>query len=316
MSVAQETFQQLTTAGLARDRPRYRGSPRQGARAPARPDRADRLRELHLAVGARGGRLGADEQVRGGLPGQALLRRLRGRRRDRAARDRPREGALRRGARERPAARRLADEHGGLRGGAAAGRHDPLAAARSRRPPDARAQGQLQRPPLHDRRLRRFARDDDGRLRRGARAGERGAPEADRLRRLCVSAHGRDRQVPRDRRRGRCAPALRHGALRGARRRRAASESRRALRLRHVDDAQDARGPARRLHPLPRGACAGGRPRRLPGHAGRSARAHDRGEGDVLQDRDDRRVPRVPAADPHERRRARRRRCRRAASRS
>ena len=61
-------------------------------------------------------RLGADEQVRRGLPGQALLRRLRGRRRDRAARDRPREGAVRRRARERAAARGRADEHGGLRG--------------------------------------------------------------------------------------------------------------------------------------------------------------------------------------------------------
>ena len=38
-------------------------------------------------------------------------------------------------------------------------------------------------------------------------------------------------------------------------------------------------GPARRLHPLQGGARAGGRPRRLPGHAGRAARAHDRGEG-------------------------------------
>ena len=119
-----------------------------------------------------------------------------------------------------------------------------------------------------------------------------------------------------DRRRGRRAPALRHGALRGARRRRAASESGRALRLRHVDDAQDARRPARGLHPLPRGARAGGRSRRLPRHAGRPARAHDRGEGDVLQDRDVRRVPRLPAAGPRERGRARRRRCRKAGSRS
>ena len=46
--------------------------------------------------------------------------------------------------------------------------------------------------------------------------------------------------------------------------------------------------------------------RRLPGDAGRPARAHDRGEGDVLQDRDDRGVPRVPGADPPQRRRARR----------
>ena len=134
-----------------------------------------------------------------------------------------------------------------------------------------------------------------------------GAPaEADRLRRLRVSAHGRDRQVPRDRRRGRRAPALRHGALRRPRRRGAAPEPGRALRLRHLDDAQDARRAARGLHPLPRRARAARRPRGLPRHAGRAARAHDRREGDVLQDRDDRGVPRLPAADPRERRRARR----------
>ena len=48
-------------------------------------------------------------------------------------------------------------------------------------------------------------------------------------------------RLPRDRRRGRRAPALRHGPLRGARRGRAAPEPGRALRLRHLDDAQDAR---------------------------------------------------------------------------
>ena len=63
-----------------------------------------------------------------GYPGQALLRRLRGRRRDRAARDRPRQGALRRRARERAAARGRAGEHGRLLRGAAAGRHDARAA--------------------------------------------------------------------------------------------------------------------------------------------------------------------------------------------
>ena len=44
------------------------------------------------------------------------------------------------------------------------------------------------------------------------------------------------------------------------------------------------------------GACDGDRPRRLPGHAGRPARARDRGQGDVLPDRGDRRLPRLPAA--------------------
>ncbi len=56
----------------------------------------------------------ADEQVLRGLSRAALLRRLRGHGRDRAARDRPCEGAIRRGARERPAACRRADEHGGV----------------------------------------------------------------------------------------------------------------------------------------------------------------------------------------------------------
>ena len=103
-------------------------------------------------------------------------------------------------------------------------------------------------------------------------ARERAPAEADRLRRLRVSADGRGGQVPRDRRRGRCALLCDMAHFAGSSPR-APSESGRALRLRHVDDAQDARRPARRLHPLPRGARAGGRPRGLPRHAGRPARA-------------------------------------------
>ena len=156
----------------------------------------------------RGRRQRADEQVRRGLSGQAVLRRLRGRRRDRADRDRPREVPLRRRARERPAARGRPDEHGRLHGRAPAGRHDPLARALPRRPPDARAQGQLLGPAVHDRPLRREPRDEHGRLRRGARAREGAQAEADHLRRLGLSAHGRDGQVPRDRRRGRCPAPL------------------------------------------------------------------------------------------------------------
>ena len=94
----------------------------------------------------------------------------------------------------------------------------------------------------------------------------------------------------------------------------AAPEPGRALRLRHLDHAQDARGAARRVRPLPRGVRAGGRPRGLPRDAGRPARAHDRREGGLLPDRRHRGVPRVPAPDPRERRRARRRRCRKAGS--
>ena len=65
-------------------------------------------------------------------------------------------------------------------------------------------------------------------------------------------------------------------------------------------------GPRAGLHPLPRGARPGRRPRRLPGHAGRPADAHDRGQGGLLQDRRDRGVPGLPAPGACERRHARR----------
>ena len=85
----------------------------------------------------------------------------------------------------------------------------------------------------------------------------------------------------------------------------AASEPGAALALRHLDDAQDARRPARRVRALHRGARAGGRPRALPGDAGRAADAHDRGEGGVLPRRRDRRFPRVPGPGSRQRRHAR-----------
>ena len=43
------------------------------------------------------------------------------------------------------------------------------------------------------------------------------------------------------------------------------------------------------------------RPRRLPGNAGRAAGAHDRGQGDLLPDRRDRGLPRLPVAGARER---------------
>ena len=130
------------------------------------------------------------------------------------------------------------------------------------------------------------------------------APEADRLRRQRVSAHGRHRRVPEDRGRGRRAAALRHGALRRARRGRPAPEPGRRLRLRHVDDAQDAGRARARASSSARRSTRRRSTARSSRDAGRSARAHDRGEGDVLQDRDDRRVPRLPAAGARERGRA------------
>ena len=80
---------------------------------------------------------------------------------------------------------------------------------------------------------------------------EEAPAEAHRVRRLGVSADGRELALPRDRRRGRRAPPLRHGPLRGTRCGGPAPESRRALRLRHLDDAQDARRAAFGIHPLP-----------------------------------------------------------------
>ena len=65
------------------------------AAPPARADRADRLGEHRLARGARGGRLGAHQQICRGLSRPALLRRLRGGRQGRAARHRPRLQAVR-----------------------------------------------------------------------------------------------------------------------------------------------------------------------------------------------------------------------------
>ena len=159
-------------------------------------------------------------------------------------------------------------------------------------------------PALHDRPLRRQPRDEPRRLRRGARAGQAAQAEADHLRRLGLPAHGRGRPLPRDRGRGGRAAPLRHGALRRARRGRAAPEPGAALRLRHLDHAQDARRAARRVHPLQGGARAGDRPRRLPRDAGRPARAHDRGQGDLLPDRRDRGLPRLPVAGARERRHA------------
>ena len=138
-------------------------------------------------------------------------------------------------------------------------------------------------------------------------AGEGAPAEADRLRRLRLSAHDRGRPLPGDRRRGRRAPPLRHGPHRGARRGRPPPEPGAALRLRHLDDATR-RSPARapgfilckEEHAQAR--RQGG----LPGDAGRPAPARDRRQGDVLQDRRVRGVPRLPGADPRERGRARR----------
>ncbi len=138
-----------------------------------------------------------------GYPAQALLRRLRVRRRGRAGGHRPREGAVRRGARQRPAALGLAGQHERLPRGLAVRRHHPRHEPLARRPPHARPPAELLRLQLQGRRVRRLARHGADRL-RGVGAPRAGAqPEDDRLRRVGLSAHHRLRAHRRHRALGR-----------------------------------------------------------------------------------------------------------------
>ena len=140
-----------------------------------------------------------------GYPGQALLRRLRGRGRDRGAgastaRRRSSAPSTRTCSRTR-ARRRTWPSTSPC---SAAGRHAPRAlasttAATSRTGSRSTSPGGSTTFPHYG-----VSRETmHGRLRRGARPGEGGAAEADRLRRLRVPAHRRGRPLPRDRRRGR-----------------------------------------------------------------------------------------------------------------
>ena len=114
---------------------------RPGARAPADDAAADRLGELHLAGRAGRLRLGADQQVRRGLPGPPLLRRQPDHRRGRGPGPRPGHGPVRGRARQRAAPRRGQRQPRRLPGAARAGRHHPRHAARPRRPPHPRLAG-------------------------------------------------------------------------------------------------------------------------------------------------------------------------------
>ena len=133
MAIAQETFEHLRTAGLAEIDPDIaellgRELERQRGQIELIASENFTWPSVLEAVGST-----PTNKYAEGYPGQALLRRLRGRRRDRGARAHPRQGALRRRARERPAARRRAGEHGGLLCRAQAGRPDARALARPRR---------------------------------------------------------------------------------------------------------------------------------------------------------------------------------------
>ena len=82
----------------------------------ARHPRDDRVRELRASRGVAGSGQRADQQVRRGIPGSSLLRRLRARRRRGGPRPQPRQGTLRRRVRQRPAACRCAGQRRGADG--------------------------------------------------------------------------------------------------------------------------------------------------------------------------------------------------------
>ena len=163
--------------------------------------------------------LGAHQQVCRGLSRAALLWRLRVRRRGRDDRDRARQAAVRRRLRQRPAAFRRAGQPGRLPRPAPARRPDHGHVARPWRPPDPRLAGHHVGQVVRRRRLR-GAGDDQRIDMEEVRGAARWRPaEADRRRRLGLSARHRLRRVPRDRRRGRRVPDGRHGALCRPRRR-------------------------------------------------------------------------------------------------
>ena len=252
--------------------------------APAVHPRNDRLRELRAGRGHGGAGLGPHQQVRRGLPGPPLLRRLRARRRRRADRDRPGQGAVRRRVRQRPAAlRRLRQPGRAVRAGPAR-RHHPRPGPRARRSPDPRHAAELLRQAVRRGRVPR-GRRRPRRHGRGRAARQGAPPEGDHRGLVGLPAAAGLRRVPPDRGRGRGVPVGRHGALRRSGRGRAAPEPGPVRGRRHLHHPQDAGRPARRHHPRQEGLREEAQLLCLPGLPGRSPGARDRGQGGLLQGR-------------------------------
>ncbi len=161
------------------------------------------------------------------------------------------------------------------------GDHDSRHEPGSRRPPDARRQGEFLRQAVQGRAVRHQARHRRDRLRPGRAAGAGTPPEDDRRRLLGLFARHRLGEVSRDRRFGGRLFRGRHGARRGPRGRRPLSESRAVRRCGDHHHAQDPARAARRLDSRARqpGDSQEAQFDGVPGHPGRTADARDRGQG-------------------------------------
>ena len=257
-------------------------SPR--ARPPARRDRADRLGEHRQPRGARGAGLGADQQIRRGLSGQALLRRLPVRRHRRDAGDRAGHQAVRLPLRQRAAALRRQANQAAFMALMQPGDTFMGLNLAGRRPPDPRLAGQHVGQVVQGRAY--GVRRDDHRI---------DMDEVEQLARehkpkVIVaggSAYPRIidfRALPRDRRRGRRLSDGRHGAFRRPGRRRRASLARSRTPM---------WSPRRRTRPCAARAAADPHQRRgdrqedqlggVPRPAGRAADARHRRQGGGLR---------------------------------
>ena len=191
--------------------------------------------------------------------------------------------ALRRREGQRAAALRRPGEHGGLLRRPRTGRHHPGHGPGPRRPSDARHEAQLFRQVLQHRQLRRPPERRTHRLRPGGQAGPRAQAEAGHRRGQRLSARDRLRPVRRDLP-GSAGPVHGgHGPHRRAGGRGPAHEPGAVRRLRHLDDAQDAARPARRLHPVQAGLDPEDQLGRVSRHAGRPAHARRRRQGGGLR---------------------------------
>ena len=201
--------------------------------------------------------------------------------------------ALRRRARQRPAARRRHRQPGGLPGGPRPRRHGPRHATRPGWPPHPRVARQHQRPFLPVRVLRRDRERRTTGSRPAGRPGRGAPPEADRGRRHRLPADHRPRADPAHRRLGRRPVPLRRRPRGRPHRRRRPSQPGGSGGHRHLHHPQDAARAARRRHPLLGRAGPCHRQGRVPGPPGGPTGACHRRQGGGLPGGRPARVPRV-----------------------